>query len=157
MARLTARARPATSPWLAWAWGAAMTAAVLILLWATVQPGIALQWSVSDGGLTGFRVYRAPAGSANFGLLRQVPARPDARQYTYVDTLLVPGQTYVYRVEAVGQSGPLAASPTITGNALTALPYQLAILLTSLIAGYVAVMLARQWQGSSKSPLRLPA
>jgi hypothetical protein len=134
----------------AWAWGAALAAAVLILLWSTIQPGIVLQWSVSDGPLTAFRVYRAPLGSASFDLLHEVPAHPDVQRYTYVDAQLWPAQTYVYRVEGVRQGGQPALSQTITASALDALPGQLAILFTSLIVGYGAVILVQRWQSGSQ-------
>ncbi len=106
--RLLARVRAATKArhfvsrrHLAWAWGAAMALAVLVLLVATIQPGIGLQWSLltEDAAVVAFRVYRAPAGAqlgkANFGLLVEVPARSGMRSYTYVDTRLVPGQSRI--------------------------------------------------------------
>ena len=129
---------------LAWVWGGALAAALLILLWSTVQPGVVLQWSVNDGPLAAFRVYRAPLGSADFSLLYEAPARPDVEQYTYVDARLLPGQAYVYRVEGVGQGGRSAFSRAITASALDALPAQLAILFTSLIGGCGATILAQR-------------
>lgn len=142
--------RPAFT-WPQLAWGTALALAVLMLLWITVQPGIVLQWSVADGGPAAFRVYRAPVGSADFGLVGELPAGADAQAYSYVDTRLLPGQQYVYRVEAVGQGGQVAASQAITASALEALPGQLAILLTSLLVGYGAVVVAgrgtiREWR-----------
>ncbi len=149
-----ARRSTLPAPWLRWAWGAAMAAATLLVLWLTIQPGVALQWTVNDGPLTAFRVYRAPAGSAEFALLRELPARPEAQQYTYVDTLLAPWQTYVYRVEGISLAGQSILSQAIAGRAWEALPYQLAILVLSLLAGMLAVRLARQvwdngWAGGN--------
>jgi hypothetical protein len=138
--RQPVRARPL----LAWAWGGALAAALLILLWSTVQPGVVLQWSVSDGPLAGFRVYRAPLGSADFSLLYETPAQPGVDRYTYVDARLLPGRAYVYRVEGVGRGGRSAFSRAITASALDALPAQLAILLISLIGGCGAAMLAQR-------------
>jgi hypothetical protein len=136
--------RSLTLPQLAWGLGLALI--VLLLLWITIQPGIVLQWSVNDDPLASFRVYRAAVGSADFGLVGEFPADAVARQYSYVDTRLLPGQTYVYRVEAVSEGGGVDISQAITANALDALPGQLAILLTSLIAGCGAVAAARRWQ-----------
>lgn len=141
----------------AWVWGAALALAILVVLWSAIQPGIVLQWSVNDGPLTAFRVYRAPAGSADFDLLQELPAQPDAQRYTYVDARLWPTQTYVYRVEGVRQSGQTALSQSITASALQAFPGQLAILLTSLIAGCSAVALARRWRGPGLQRSMRPA
>jgi hypothetical protein len=156
-----ARAKSATRrqtqalPRLTWAWGAALAMAILVLLWGTIQPGIVLQWSVSDGPLSAFRVYRAPLGSADFDLLHEMPAHPGVRQYTYVDARPWPTQTYVYRVEGVRQGGQSALSQAITANALDALPGQLAILFTSLITGYGAVILAQRWRYSGQGAWKL--
>jgi len=147
-----------TLPRLTWAWGAALAMVALILLWGIIQPGIVLQWSVSDGPLSAFRVYRAPVGSADFDLLHEVPARPGMRQYTYVDVRPWPTQTYVYRVEGVRQGGRSALSQAITANALDALPGQLAILFTSLVIGYGGVILVQRWRYSDQGdwkPIRL--
>ncbi|MBN1886961.1 MAG: hypothetical protein JW850_03190 [Thermoflexales bacterium] len=135
---------------LAWAWGAAMALAVLVLLVVTIQPGIGLQWSLltEDAAVVAFRVYRAPAGAqlgkADFGLLVEVPARSGMRSYTYVDTRLVPGQSYVYRVEGVGLQGQPALSQARPVNAISVLPLYLAILLASLLAGYGMTLIVQQ-------------
>jgi hypothetical protein len=100
-----------------------------------------------DGGTpTAFRIYRAPAGSADFGLLGEVPAEPEVQQYAYVDARPWQAQTYVYRVEAVGAAGQAAASRAITVNATDALPSQLGILLMSLAVGCAAVALVQRWR-----------
>lgn len=146
MAEVRARsiARRPVFTWPQLAWGAALAMAVLVMLWITVQPGIVLQWAVADGPPMAFRVYRAPAGSADFGLIGELAADIDAQNYSYVDTRLLPGQRYVYRVEAVGHSGQMTASQAITASALEALPGQLAILLTSLMVGYGAMVVIQR-------------
>lgn len=128
-----------------WAWGVALAVVALALLWFAVRPGVVLQWSVNDGPLSAFRVYRAPVGSGDFVLLDELPARPDARQYTYVDARLLPWQDYVYRVEGVGQAGALS-SPAITVRGLEALPAQAAVLLASLFVGCAAALLIPRWR-----------
>ena len=125
------------------AWGLALATAILVLLWAVLRPGITLEWSARGDALTGFRIYRAPLGSADFGLLGEVSADPDVQAYTYVDARPWSRQTYVYRVEAIGPEGETAASQAITAGALDALPSQLAALLTSLIMGCGAAALLR--------------
>jgi len=141
---------------LTWAWGTVLTLAVLIMLWVVIQPGIVLQWSVSDGPPVAFRVYRAPVGSADFSLLHEEPARPDVQRYTYVDARPWPVRTYVYRVEGVRRSGQSSAlSPAVTASALDALPGQLALLCTSLIVGYGAVILAQWWKFGGRGGLSL--
>lgn len=123
------------------AWGLALAVGVLVLLWAVLRPGITLEWSAQGEPLTGFRIYRAPLGSADFGLVGEVAADPKAQAYTYTDARPWSGQTYVYRVEALGPEGETAASQAITAGALDALPSQLAALLTSLIVGCGAAAL----------------
>jgi len=152
-ARVMARVRAqdihrqaAPAPWWAWAWSVAIAAAVLILLWTAVRPGVILEWSVSGGPVTAFRIYRAPQGSADFYLLRQVPARPDVQRYAFVDGFLLPGRSYVYRVEGVGQTGQMVESIITASDTLLILPYQLAVLVTGLVSGYIALVLARQWR-----------
>ena len=129
--------------WLPWISGLALTLAVMIVLWTIVQPGIGLQWSVSSDGLTAFRIYRAPAGSGQFTVVDEIPARPNTQDYAFVDTVLWPGQSYVYRIEGVGQQ-QLPVSQSITVDGLEALPGQLTILLTSLIIGWAAMYVLRQ-------------
>jgi hypothetical protein len=112
--------------------GAAFAVLALLLLWNVVQPGIGLQWSVNGAAATAFRVYRAPAGSDRFEILREIPAQSGITDYSYVDTALWPGLDYQYRVEAVNDR---AASATIAANGTEVLPAQLAIVLSSLLLG----------------------
>jgi len=126
----------------AWAWGTAIAALVLMVLWLVVQPGIALQWSVDGGRASLFRIYHAVDGSRDFNLLNEVPARPNVRDYVFTDTSSLPGQHYTYLVEAVGASGRSILSQTVTGNGLDALPGQLLLLLVSLLAGYAVMFIA---------------
>ena len=128
----------------AWGWGGALAVAIAALLWVVFQPGIVLQWSVNDGPLTVFRVYRAPADSTDLELVYETHAQPDSGEYTFVDAALWPGQTYVYHVEGLRPGEQPAVSQAITANALEALPSQLAIILVGLIGGYGAAMLVQQ-------------
>ncbi len=139
----------AARPRRAWAWGAAWGLLALLLLWSVLRPGIILQWSVSDGPMTAFRIYRAPADGGEFELLVEVDARPGEWQYTYADVRLLPLQSYVYRVEGVGPGGQVSYSRPIAASGLEALPLQLAVLLASLAVGYGAAMLVQRW------PIRL--
>jgi hypothetical protein len=107
---------------------------VLVLLWAVVRPGIVLQWEVNTGPVTTFRIYRAPVGSADFELVREVAAAPGERVYTYVDPRALPGRTYVYQVEGVGAAG-LVRSGAVTISGLEALPGQVAVILIGLTVG----------------------
>ena len=123
----------------------ALAADVLVTLWATLQPGMVLEWSAEGGPLTAFRVYRAPLGTADFGLLGEVPAEPEVQAYSYLDGRSWPGQAYVYLVEAVGAEGQVAASQTIVVDGLQVLPVQALILLLSLLAGCGVAALAGRW------------
>jgi hypothetical protein len=89
-----------------------------------------------------FRVYRAEvdageaAETAQFELLDELPASEQARQYTFTDFRLLPGQNYVYRVEGLNEAGQPAASQTISGQGIDALPGQLAIMIVLLFTVY---------------------
>lgn len=160
MARVRAQARPrvAVERRLVWAWGAAIALAVSVLLWALVQPGMLVQWSVENGNPVAFRLYRAPAGSDELRLVETLPARPDARQYAYVDALLWPWQTYVYRVEGVEPSGRATLSQPVAASARGALPDLAAILVASLGVGGLAALLAQRWvYGGQRAPSRWAA
>jgi hypothetical protein len=145
MARLQAAPKPSIATrWLPWTSGLVLAALVLIVLWLTIQPGIGLQWSIADGSVSSFRIYRAPSGSNDFTVVRDIPAQPGIHDYTYIDTSLSLNPDYVYRVE--GRQGELAAtSPTITASAQEVMRNQLIILSISLIAGLSGVMLGQYW------------
>jgi hypothetical protein len=141
LARLKAERRaPARLARSAWWLGSAVAVVLLVALWVVVQPGIALQWSVAGNGASAYRVYRAPVDSEDFNLLSEVPAQVDTRTYTFTDVTSLPSQTYTYVVEVVTNNGQSLASQTVIGRGLEALPAQLALILTSLVAG-AAVML----------------
>jgi len=135
---------PNPVPWLPrLAWGAAVGLAVLVLLWFVLQPGIVLDWSVQGDLALAFRVYRAPLGTADFGLVGEVPAQPEVERYRYVDARPWFGWSYEYRVEVVGQDGRPLVSHATTAGVQDALPGQAAVLLTSVLTGFMAVWLTR--------------
>jgi hypothetical protein len=124
---ILAQARVASRAWRLPRWlpvlsGVVFAMLALLLLWNIVQPGIGLQWSVDGAVPTAFRVYRAPAGSDRFEIVREVPAQSGIFDYTFVDTALWPGQAYQYRVEAVNVE---TASATIAANGADVLPRNL--------------------------------
>ena len=124
--------------------GALAALLALVVLWSALQPGVVLQWSVTAGTPTAFQVYRAPLGARELRPVAKVAARPEAREYIFRDARLLPLGRYVYRVEGIAPDGSAIPSPTITVNALEALPAQAAVLLASLLAGWgAAVALAR--------------
>jgi len=114
---------------------------VLILSWVAFKPGIVLEWSLENGGVSAFRVYRAPEGNPVFQLLEEIPAQPDMQQYFFVDPLLLPGQTYIYRIEGISQGSRSVLSQVITGNWFEILPLQLLMIFTSVIIGWGIVTL----------------
>ena len=109
---------------------------VLALLWMIIRPVVILEWSVTGDTSQVFRVYRAPAGSQDFILVRELPAKPGEQSYSFVDTLFLPGQAYVYRIEAVDILGLSSLSQAAIENTMAALPGQLLILVASMLAGY---------------------
>lgn len=144
--RVLAQARtqtPFKTPirWLPLLSGVILTLLTLAVLWNVVQPGIGLQWSVAGSVPAAFRIYRAPLGSDHFEIVREVPARANTVDYSFIDTTLWPGQAYQYRIEAVD---PVAASATIAASGSDVLPLQLAIVFSSLLIGLAAVFVLRQ-------------
>src|SRR5512143_3540697 len=127
--------------WLPVLSGVVLAVLALLLLWNIVQPGIGLQWSVNGAVPVAFRIYRAPAGSDDFEIVREVPAQSGTFDYTFVDTTLWPGQAYQYRVEAVNAE---TASATVDANGADVLPTQLAIILSSLLIGVAGAYVLRE-------------
>lgn len=122
----------------------------LSLLWQTLPPGIVLRWSVEGEGAQGFHVYRATiepgrtAEASDFVLLDEVPVRGEKEAYSFTDVRLLPGQEYVYRVEVLNQQGRPAASQTVSGRAVEALPGQITMALIVLFAAY-SLWVTRSW------------
>jgi hypothetical protein len=136
--------------------GLALAGLSLVILWLTIRPGVLLQWTVSGTDQLTYRVYRSPAGSQDFVLLGEVHGMPGVRQYSFLDALFLPGQSYVYRVEGRLPAGSAVVSQGVVSQSIAALPGQLAILLASLLVGYLAASLARSW-GTSRPDRLLPA
>jgi len=125
----------------AWLIGSVVSVILLLVLWVVVQPGIALEWSVAGTGASTYRVYRAPVDSEEFSLLSEIPAQRNAQAYSFTDITSLPGQTYTYVVEVIASNGQSTLSPLAVGRGLDVLPAQLALILTSLLAGVVAMLL----------------
>jgi hypothetical protein len=134
------RQQPARQSWLSgsqfWAAGMGLTLIVLTILWAAVQPGIALRWTVSGDLPDTFRIYRARVGSSSYELIREIGSRPDVAEYQFVDSRLIPTYGYIYRVEGVGQSGRIALSQSVVAPPMAALLEQVAVLLASLVVSF---------------------
>lgn len=132
-----------------WGWsflaGALLTFSMLILLWLALRPGVVLQWSLERDGMTSYRIYRASLGSSQFELIKEIPARADRQQYSFVDAFVLPGRNYVYRVEGVRSDGVTSLSPIVTGGSRDVIPGQLSVIMTSLIVGYGIVIFLRNW------------
>lgn len=137
-------ARPAR-PTVAWVAAIFIALAALVLVWQALPPGISLEWSVQGELPRAFRVYRAPIDPDSpvpnqpFTLLDELPASETEAAYQFTDWLPLPGQNYVYRVEALDQSGQPTASQTVVGRGLDVLAGQLltlaalGLLLTSMV------------------------
>lgn len=132
MAEIRQPAQSWLEPAFRWATSVAMAFLVMLVLWSIVQPGAVLAWQ-SPQEVTFFRVYRAPAGSASYELLREIETQQEVTQYTFLDPLLIPGKDYQYRIEGLQEGGELAFQETVLGNTAQVLPAQLAIMLSSLM------------------------
>jgi hypothetical protein len=101
-----------------------------------------------EGQLTqSFKVYRAQLGSEDYQVIREIAASPGIQTYQFVDGWMLPGTAYAYRVEGIGQEGPLAFSKIVSAPPLAALPGQLAITFTSLVLGFSVIILSNNWRG----------
>jgi hypothetical protein len=148
---------PQPAGWFSWALSAALTVATLALLWLAVRPGVALRWTVTGETPTAFRIYRAEAGSSNYYWIDEVQADPFRREFVYSDTFLFPGKAYSYKIEAVGRGGVIAVSRSVAASPLSALPGQLAVLLTSLLVGNALALLLTAGPGTRIERRRSPA
>ena len=129
--------------WLAWFAALAIVIVAVALVWYAMPPAVMLEWSVQGDQPVEFRIYRARAEgldeskAADYQLLKHLPGNQTEQAYSYSDILLVPGQQYLYRVEAVDASGVIVQSGTVPGKASSALPAQLISLAGTLILLYV--------------------
>lgn len=128
------------------------------VIWQALPPGIVLQWSVEGQMPEAFRVYRAEvnsrtAASAHFKLLEELPAAEAGQKYTFTDFRLLPNQNYIYRVEGLDAAGRPAASQTISGQGIDALPGQLAILLVLSFTAYAFWQLLRLKRPITTTPI----
>ena len=128
---------------------------ILILLWFTVRPGVVLQWSLDQDGINSYRIFRASHGSNQFELITEIASQNNRMTYTYVDAFLIPGKDYIYRVEGVRVNGESVFSQKIPGRYLEILPGQLALIFTSLVAGFGITFLGQYWLSfSSQKAIR---
>lgn len=126
--------------WIFTGVGIGLAILVFITLWGFVQPGVRLQWSVRGQAPVAFRIYRAPTDSDEFTLIRELKSRGELLDYQFIDTLVIPGSGYTYRVEAVDDMGSVGYSQVIIRDTIDALPLQIVILLTSVIFGVSTYM-----------------
>lgn len=152
-----ARTKDRSSRWLGIASGVALTLSFLLFLWLLIQPGIVLHWNVrQERPAVTYRIYRADAARAgDFTLVAEIQGNTGTVEYTFTDSLLIPGRTYIYRVESVSQTGMERAvqSEWVTSSSTGALISLLALLVSSMILGFGLVRVVdawgkmSQWQG----------
>jgi hypothetical protein len=127
---------------LAWVLVTALALFAVAIVWFALPPAISLKWSVSGGQPNEFRVYRAQvardyeAASVDFMLLNTVPADQAVLSYMYSDLQILPGQRYLYRVDALDGSGVIVKSNTTLANSVAALPGQLLLIAALLLILY---------------------
>jgi len=148
--------QPSSRSWIRSLAGTSLALLTLIILWFTLRPGVVLQWSVSDDSPVVYQIYRAPLGSQSFELLDELNAELGVHDYSYLDIAQFPGQTYVYRIQAISPSGGLLFTDSVTSQPLEVLPGQLAILFASITAGLLASSALRPAGGHQRERF-LPA
>ena len=57
---------------------------------------------------------------------------------------MLPGQTYHYIIEAIGQNGGKSISPTVSSNTLEVFAAQIALLLSSFILTFGTITIAQE-------------
>lgn len=126
--------------WWTWAWGVAVALLVMALLWATLKPGLVVEWTAQSQVPTTFHLLRSLQGADDFRALHTFEATQAGQPYRYVDIYVWPGQTYVYRVEARDVERVVDRRALVVPGYI-ALPGQLAVLATGVLVGYGAVIL----------------
>ena len=145
-------------PSLVWPAVAALLVLSALLLWRALPPGLEISWSLEGATPESFRVYRAPVdASANddFSLIGELPAQTGVNRYGYTDLRLVPGQQFVYQVEAVDGSGNTVTSQALIGNSLEALPRQLLFLSIFTVISFAIWSMLRQYRSVISTPAHL--
>jgi hypothetical protein len=141
-----------SSMWPVWAIQITLALLAFILVWRGLPPGIVLEWSIRDGEPSKFLVYRAELGSlntledSNFVLLKEIPVSEQETLYEFMDMRLLPGQTYIYRVEALDQQGQAATAQSVTSQGLDVLPGQLALIFAASVIVYVVWHSGHRWR-----------
>jgi hypothetical protein len=129
--------------------GFALAIVSLLLLWIAIRPGVLLHWTISEPAPVSYRIYRAPANSDEFVLVKEVHGKPGVRDYSYLDSLFVPGSAYIYRIEGVNPANVPLFSQAVHSSTSGALPGQVAILIASILVGLLAAGLVQQRTGGS--------
>jgi FtsP/CotA-like multicopper oxidase with cupredoxin domain len=85
-------------------------------LTATLQSGpkVSLAWTDNASNESGFKVQRSSDNGATFTTLATAPARTGTGGVTYVDSTVVTGTTYQYRVVSTNIAGDSIATNTVT-------------------------------------------
>lgn len=138
--RLMTAVRNAPRPlplWFVDAWTVAVTLACFLILWGVFQPGIVLGWQANPQPGSAFRIYRADSAGAAYTLLAEIPAGQQSA-YRYVDSLLLPGATYQYRIQLANANGAPVQSSIVQASGWQILPGLLSIVLSSLVCGWLA-------------------
>jgi hypothetical protein len=114
-----------------------------------------ISWSLEGATPESFRVYRAPVDSSavdDFSLIGELPAQTGVNRYDYMDLRLVPGQQFVYQVEAVDGSGNTVTSQALVGNSLEALPRQLLFFSIFTVISFAVWSTLRQYRSVISTP-----
>jgi hypothetical protein len=114
---------------------------IVLVLWLTVQPGVVLQWSVAGNPPTTFRIYRALAGAEDYRLIHEIEAPVGTAEYQFIDTRLIPGRWYSYRIEGIYKGGNVSISESVNSPVMGALPAQLTIFIIGTILAYTTYLL----------------
>lgn len=122
---------------------------IIFLAFRLLPPGVSLLWSIESGQPASFRIYRAPVGeretgpSPEFRLIQEIPADNTDLEYSYLDVIPLPFQSYIYRVDVINSGGDIADSRTVIGDGLSALTGQLTLLMVIVFSGLLIWSMAR--------------
>ncbi len=142
--------------WSLWALQIVLAILAFLLVWRGLPPEIVLQWSTEGTQPDKFRVYRAQIDALEhpdkpqFILIDEIPAGDGNQPYLYSEIRLLPGQAYIYRVDAVDQHGHLTDSKSVIGPMRDLLPSQLALIFLVSVILYAGWRSSRHWRSNTR-------
>ncbi|HEY61712.1 MAG TPA: hypothetical protein G4N95_03595 [Anaerolineae bacterium] len=118
---------------------------LFIILWLVFQPGVTIQWYLPiDSKSETINIYRKTISSHNFKIIDQISTVNVPVQIILNDPVLIPGQNYIYRIDAYDTSGDLVYQNLVSASTSKIIVNQIILILSSIsltLAIYILVKL----------------